>query len=73
MTLEGGPPLAIEALAPDASIVWDAGAQEGPPHPRLDLRALGRDHVEVELLALSVELGSATANWSCSSRSTPAA
>jgi GAF domain len=57
VTLEGGPRLAIEALAPDTSIVWDAGAQEGPPHPRLDLRALGRDHVEVELLGHTVELG----------------
>jgi len=55
--LDGGPRLAIEPLGPEASIVWDAGAQRDPPHPRLDLRALGRDHVEVDLLGRTVELG----------------
>ena len=57
VTLDGGPRLAIEPLGPEASIVWDAGAERDPPHPRLDLRALGRDHVEVELLGRTDELG----------------
>jgi hypothetical protein len=57
VSLDGGPRLAIEPLGPEASIVWDAGAERDPPHPRLDLRALGRDHVEVDLLGRTVELG----------------
>lgn len=54
---EGGLRLAIEPLGPDATIVWDAGAQPSPPRPRLDLRALGRDHAEVELLGRCMVLG----------------
>jgi hypothetical protein len=57
VSLEGGMRLAIEPLAPGASIVWDAGAQSSPPRPRLDLRALGRDHAEVELLGRRFVLG----------------
>jgi hypothetical protein len=57
VALAGGPRLAIEPLGADAGIVWDAGAQQDPPHPRIDLRALGREHVEVELLGRTVELG----------------
>jgi len=57
VSLDGGLRLAIEPLGPDASIVWDAGAQPGPPRPRLDLRALGRDHAEVELLGRCIVLG----------------
>lgn len=53
----GGLRLAIEPLGRDASIVWDAGAQRRPPRPRLDVRALGRDHAQVEFLGRSVELG----------------
>jgi transcriptional regulator of acetoin/glycerol metabolism len=51
VTLGSGMRLAIEPLEPDGSIVWDAGARHTPPRPRLDLRALGRDHAEVELLS----------------------
>ncbi|MGH2885656.1 MAG: transcriptional regulator, partial [Solirubrobacteraceae bacterium] len=57
VSLDGGPRLAIEPLGPEASVVWDAGAQRDPPHPRLDVRALGRDHVEVDLLGRTLELG----------------
>jgi hypothetical protein len=57
MTLDGGPRLAIEPLGQDGSIVWDAGAKRGPPRPRLDLRALGRDQAEVELLSQRILLG----------------
>jgi hypothetical protein len=57
VTLDGGPRLAIEPLGPEASIVWDAGAQPGPPRPRLDLRALGRDHAEIEILGGRIVLG----------------
>jgi hypothetical protein len=57
VTLDGGTRLAIEPLGPDGSIVWDAGARETPPRPRLDLRALGRDHAEVELLSQRIVLG----------------
>jgi len=56
VSLNGGLRLAIEPLTSDASIVWDAGAQSGPPRPRLDVRALGRDHAEVELLGRRVVL-----------------
>ena len=57
VTLDGGPRLAIEPLGADGSVVWDAGARRGPPRPRLDLRALGRDHAEVELLGQRIRLG----------------
>lgn len=57
VSLEGGLRLAIEPLGSEASIVWDAGAQSSPPRPRLDLRALGRDHAEVELLGHRILLG----------------
>jgi hypothetical protein len=57
VSLDGGLRLAIEPLGPEASVVWDAGAERDPPHPRLELRALGRDHVEVDLLGRTVELG----------------
>jgi hypothetical protein len=57
VTLDDGTRLAIEPLAPDGSIVWDAGARHNPPRPRLDLRALGRDHAEVELLSQRILLG----------------
>jgi hypothetical protein len=57
VTLDGGTRLAIEPLAPDGSVVWDAGARTDPPRPRLDLRALGRDHAEVELLGQRILLG----------------
>jgi hypothetical protein len=56
VSLDGGLRLAVEQLGPDGSIVWDAGAQCGPPRPRLDLRALGREHAEVELLGRRVVL-----------------
>jgi hypothetical protein len=55
--LDGGPRLAIEPLGPDGSVVWDAGARRAPPRPRLDLKALGRDQAEVELLSQSILLG----------------
>ena len=57
MSLGGGLRLAIEPLGPDASIVWDAGAQPGPPRPCLDLRALGRDEAVVELFDRRIVLG----------------
>jgi hypothetical protein len=57
VSCDAGLRLAIEPLGPDASIVWDAGAQPGPPRPRLELRALGRDHAEVELLGRCIVLG----------------
>jgi GAF domain-containing protein len=57
LSLDDGLRLAIEPLGPDASIVWDAGAQPGPPLPRLELRALGRDVAEVELLGRRIVLG----------------
>jgi hypothetical protein len=57
MILDGGPRLAIEPLGSEGSIVWDAGAQRNPPRPRLDLWALGRERVEVELLRRRIVLG----------------
>ena len=57
LSLDGGLRVAIEPLGPDASIVWDAGAQPAPPRPRLDFRALGRDDVAVELLGRHIVLG----------------
>jgi hypothetical protein len=57
VSLNGGPRLAIESLGPDGSIVWDAGTRRGPLRPRLDLRALGRDNAEVELLSRRMVLG----------------
>jgi hypothetical protein len=57
VTIDGGPRLAIEPLGPDGSVVWDAGAKDDPPRPQLDLRALGRDHAEVELLGERILLG----------------
>ena len=57
VTLDGGPRLAIEPLGPDGSVVWDAGVRRTPPRPRLDLRALGRDHAEVDLLGQRILLG----------------
>jgi hypothetical protein len=57
VSLDGGLRLAIEPLGPAGSIVWDAGARRRPPRPRLDLRALGRDHAEVELLSRRIVLG----------------
>jgi hypothetical protein len=56
-SLESGLRLAIEPLGPEASIVWDAGAQSSPPRPRLDLSALGRDQAEVELAGRRFVLG----------------
>jgi hypothetical protein len=55
--VDGGLRLAVEPLGPDGDVVWDAGAQPSPPRPRLDLRALGRDHAEVELLGRRIALG----------------
>jgi hypothetical protein len=49
--------LAIEPFGPEASIVWDAGAQSGPPRPRLDVWALGRQHAEAEILGRRIALG----------------
>ncbi len=57
VSLDGGLRLAIEPMGAEASIVWDAGAQRGPPRPSLDLRALGRDHAEVEILGRRIVLG----------------
>jgi hypothetical protein len=57
LNLAGGPRLAIEPLGADASVVWDAGAQRGPPRPHLELDALGRDRAEVELLGRRIVLG----------------
>jgi len=57
VTLDGGLRLAIEPLGPDGSIVWDAVAKTNPPRPRLELRALGRDQAEVELLGQRIVLG----------------
>ncbi len=57
ITIDGGLRLAIEPLGPEGSIVWDAGAQRKPPRPRLDVRALGRDRAEVELLCRRMVLG----------------
>lgn len=57
VSLDGGPRVAIEPLGADGSIVWDVGAQSGPPRPRLDLSALGRDHAEVELFLRRIVLG----------------
>jgi hypothetical protein len=57
LSLDDGLRLAIEPLGPDASIVWDAGAQPGPPRPCLELRALGRDVAEVELFGRRIVLG----------------
>jgi hypothetical protein len=57
VSLDDGLRLAIEPLDQEASIVWDAGAQPAPPRPRLDLWALGRDDVEVDLLERRTVLG----------------
>lgn len=57
MNLDGGLRLAIEPLGADASIVWDAGAQPGPPRPCLELKALGRDLAEVEASGHRIVLG----------------
>ncbi len=57
VSLDGGLRLVVEPLGPDASLVWDAGAQPRAPRPRLELRALGRDRAEVELLGRCVVLG----------------
>jgi len=57
VTVAGGLRLAIEPFGPEASIVWDAAAQSGPPRPRLDVRALGREHAEVEILGRRLVLG----------------
>jgi hypothetical protein len=57
VTVDDGRRLAIEPLGPDGSVVWDAGARDDPPRPQLDLRALGRDHAEVELLGDRILLG----------------
>jgi hypothetical protein len=57
LSLDGGGRLAIEPLGPEANVVWDAGAQSRPPRPRLDVKALGRDHALVEFLGQSIALG----------------
>lgn len=57
LNLDGGLRLAIEPLGADASIVWDAGAQPGPPRPCLELKALGRDVAEVEVAGNRIVLG----------------
>jgi hypothetical protein len=55
--LHDGLRLAIEALGPEASIVWDAGTQRRPLRPRLDLRALDRDRAQVDFLGRSIVVG----------------
>ncbi|MGN6869608.1 MAG: GAF domain-containing protein [Solirubrobacteraceae bacterium] len=56
-TVDGGLRLAIEPLGQDGSIVWDAVTKAAPPRPRLDLRALGRNQAEVEVLSQRILLG----------------